>query len=82
MTWCSSPGGYIKVNVDSSSFRIPSVARFGGILRYGFGTWIHHFSGICGITSNLFGELATIWRGLPLAWNLSYSDNIVKSYFK
>jgi len=50
MRWYPPPEGYIKVNVDSSSFRIPGVLDIGGILRYDFGTWIHYFFGTCGNT--------------------------------
>jgi hypothetical protein len=65
--WYPPPEGYIKVNVDGSSFGNPGNAGFGGLLRNDNGAWIHGFSGSCGIASNLLAELSTIRRGFQMA---------------
>jgi len=65
--WYPLLEGYIKVNVDGSSFGNPGNASFGGLLRNNSGVWIHGFSRSCGRASNLLAELSAIWRGLQIA---------------
>jgi len=50
--WYPPKDGYIKVNMDGSSFGNPC---FGGLLRNHYGVWIQ---GSCGGASNFFAELS------------------------
>ena len=52
-----NPEGYIKINVDGSSFGNPDNASFRGLLRNDMGIWIQGFSGSCGRACNLLAEL-------------------------
>jgi len=61
------PEGYIKVNVDGSSFGNPSNAGFEGLLKKDRGIWIHGFYGSCARASNLLAKLSDNWRVLQLA---------------
>lgn len=74
--WHPPTDGYIKVNVDDSSFGNPSNVGFAGLLRNSNETWIYGFSGT---TSNMFVELSSIWQCLQLAWDLGYMFIILKS---
>jgi len=56
----SPEDGYIKVNVDDSSFGNLGNAGFSGLLRNHYEGWIQGFSGSCGRASNLFVELSGI----------------------
>jgi ribonuclease HI len=77
--WNLPPEGYIKINVDGSSFGNPGNAGFGGLLRNDMGIWIQGFSGSCGRASNLLAELSAIWKGLQIAWDLGYRSIIMES---
>ena len=53
MRWEWPPIGFIKLNVDGSSFGNPGDASFGGLLRGADGRWTFGFHGSIRVADNL-----------------------------
>ena len=66
------PAPYIKLNIDGSAISNPGVAGAEGILRNHSSEWISRFSFHLGLASNNMVELAAIWQGLALAWDMGF----------
>ena len=58
--------------MDSSAISNPGLAGAGGILRDHSGVWISGFSLHLGLASNNMAELAAVWQGLALAWDMGF----------
>lgn len=71
------PEGFIKVNIDGSSFGNLGNADFWGLLRNG-GNWIYVFSWSFGRASNLLVELLAILEKLQLACDLRYRSIVME----
>ena len=63
---------YIKLNTDGSAISNPGVVEAGGILCNHLGEWVSGFSLHLGLASNNIVELATIWQGLALTWDMGF----------
>ena len=63
---------YIKLNTDGSAISNPGVVEAGGILCNHLGEWVSGFSLHLGLASNNMVELAAIWQGLALAWDMGF----------
>ncbi|KAJ1384911.1 Ribonuclease H domain [Sesbania bispinosa] len=62
----------VALNTDGSV--INAQASFGGLLRNADGEWIKGFYGNLGDGDILGAELAAIWQGLKLCWDLEFRD--------
>ncbi|KAJ1409532.1 Ribonuclease H domain [Sesbania bispinosa] len=62
----------VALNTDGSV--INAQASFGGLLRNADGDWIQGFYGNLGCGDILRAELAAIWQGLKLCWELEFRD--------
>ena len=63
---------YIKLNIDGSAIGNPRIVGAGRILWDNLGGWISGFSLNLGLASNNMVELAAIWHGLEMAWNMGF----------
>ncbi|KAL0001818.1 hypothetical protein SO802_015599 [Lithocarpus litseifolius] len=70
--WTVPPDPYIRLNTDGSAIGNPWLASAGGILCDSSGGWFFGFSSNLGIITNNMAELAALWQGLLLAWDLGF----------
>ena len=70
--WQFPPNPFIKLNTDGSAIGNSGLAGARGLLRNSSSEWISGFSLHLGLTSNNMTELATVYQGLILAWDMGF----------
>lgn len=69
VSWQQPNKGFIKLNVNESSFGNPRCTNFGGLIRNNNGSWLVGLFGYVGVESNFLLKLLAIKFGLQLAWD-------------